>query len=592
MEIVNDSKMDPDEYKGCENDDIENSDESDRPSGERWAPVGANDGDNDFSDEYKYVDNMENLSYDMERLKVLEEEQEMLNSSLIALTTHFAQVQFRLRQIVDAPTNEKETLLKELEEFAFRGIPDVPNSLSFDSKSITPTSPMSCKQSISGVINDVDVESKMALQRTKQKELICQLKSQLEDLEKYAYETGDAELPQSMILERQNIIINHLKEKLNFNVDDLCKLPVDDLKWQVDYAISQIVSPLKMKEQLVSQLKTQIADLERFINYLQGEVSTETLACTCACPVHTSGSATSTSYANKSFKRKPIEEESKTRTLNTVKKVVVLLHMFLVSQLGCGSERVRRNLKKNSAHNWRDLRTRLDIAVEHVIETIAESERHLEDKDLNNDDYASDSDSTSHYNTLITSAVRKHLATSIRDLMQHGLMSDVRSNSVVPFVGCFPQRNPSTSNFYYHAWELILEYYEIRNGHRYNSSPAQKLSQSFNLDLAGGRNISSKESLLTTIGNIIASHTPYKRSYDSHFKAFICASLNANKLVVWLKLILQCQYLVEHHYASWSYVVKTGFQDALHTLDRLTSYKFDLPVDLAVRQFQNIKDAF
>lgn len=36
----------------------------------------------------------------------------------------------------------------------------------------------------------------------------------------------------------------------------------------------------------------------------------------------------------------------------------------------------------------------------------------------------------------------------------------------------------------------------------------------------------------------------------------------------------------------------TGFQDAFHTLDRLTSYKFDLPVDLAVRQFQNIKDAF
>lgn len=48
----------------------------------------------------------------------------------------------------------------------------------------------------------------MTLQRTKQKELICQLKSQLEDLEKYAYETGDADLPQSMILERQNIIIS------------------------------------------------------------------------------------------------------------------------------------------------------------------------------------------------------------------------------------------------------------------------------------------------------------------------------------------------------------------------------------------------
>jgi len=61
---------------------------------------------------------------------------------------------------------------------------------------------------VTGVITDAEVESKMALQRTKQRELISQLKSQLEDLEKYAYETGDADLPQSVILERQNIIIS------------------------------------------------------------------------------------------------------------------------------------------------------------------------------------------------------------------------------------------------------------------------------------------------------------------------------------------------------------------------------------------------
>lgn len=58
------------------------------------------------------------------------------------------------------------------------------------------------------MFTDAEVESKMALQRTKQRELISQLKSQLEDLEKYAYETGDADLPQSVILERQNIIIS------------------------------------------------------------------------------------------------------------------------------------------------------------------------------------------------------------------------------------------------------------------------------------------------------------------------------------------------------------------------------------------------
>lgn len=61
---------------------------------------------------------------------------------------------------------------------------------------------------MTGAITDAEIESKMAMQRTKQRELISQLKSQLEDLEKYAYETGDADLPQSVILERQNIIIS------------------------------------------------------------------------------------------------------------------------------------------------------------------------------------------------------------------------------------------------------------------------------------------------------------------------------------------------------------------------------------------------
>jgi hypothetical protein len=47
----------------------------------------------------------------------------------------------------------------------------------------------------------------MLAQRAKQKELISQLKNQLEDLEKYAYETGEAGLPQSVVMERQRVII-------------------------------------------------------------------------------------------------------------------------------------------------------------------------------------------------------------------------------------------------------------------------------------------------------------------------------------------------------------------------------------------------
>ncbi|XP_058796945.1 RUN domain-containing protein 1 [Phymastichus coffea] len=563
--------------------ELDISEENDSPSGERWDPVGANNGDDDFALEYK-----PSMGSKIDRLRELEEEQEMLNSSLIALTTHFAQVQFRLKQICDAPTSKKEELLKELEEFAFRGIPDIQGNLVFNKKSSS--SNLSHRYDFTNA-EDSETDLKTEIQKNKQKELICQLKTQLEELEKFAYETGDADLPQSVILERQNLIINHLKEKLNFNVEDFCKLSTDDLRWQVDYAINQIVSPLKMKEQLISQLKTQITDLERFINYLQEEVSPETLACTCACPVHTNGSAQSHT-GRRSF-TKPIEHKNQATNLNTVRKVVALLHIYLMSQMGCGSEKSQRIRKKDTMHGWRDLRTRLDIAVEHVLQTLAESE-YCSSRDSLNEElaYNSDSDSNiSQYNAKVTLAVRKHLAICIRDLMQHGTSTDANVNSVVPFVGCFTLRSYNSNNFM-HAWEIILKYYEIKNGHRYNSTPVQKLSQSFNLDLNGGQTSSSKQNLLVTIGNIITTHSRYKRSLDANFKAFICAALNANKLVTWLKLILQCQYLLENYYMPWSYVVKTGFQDAFHTLDKLTKYKFDLPIDLAIQQFQNIKEAF
>lgn len=36
----------------------------------------------------------------------------------------------------------------------------------------------------------------------------------------------------------------------------------------------------------------------------------------------------------------------------------------------------------------------------------------------------------------------------------------------------------------------------------------------------------------------------------------------------------------------------SGFDDAFHSLEKLNQYNFDLPADLAIRQLQNIKDAF
>lgn len=134
------------------------------------------------------------------KLKNLEQEQEMLNTSLLALTTHFAQVQFRLKQIVNAPSNHKEDMLKALEEFAFKGVPDV------HAGSINKVIDI-----ISSETDDNALVTPVPSKHNQHQELINQLKSQLKELENYAFEIGEAGIPQDVLLERQKVILGKYK---------------------------------------------------------------------------------------------------------------------------------------------------------------------------------------------------------------------------------------------------------------------------------------------------------------------------------------------------------------------------------------------
>ncbi|XP_058116455.1 RUN domain-containing protein 1 [Anopheles ziemanni] len=629
-----------------------------------------------------------------ERLKSLEDEHEVLSSNLIALTSHFAQVQLRLRQIVEAPPVERDGLLKNLEEFAFLGIPEIQQN--------------PVKQNIPEIVANLDrsPESVENL-REKQHELIEHLKSQLLDLERYAYESGAGVLPQSILLEKQKVIIEEIKKKINLNLNelDLPQLTSEDLRQQVDSALDELVNPLKMKEQLVTQLKTQIQDLERFIGFLQTnekaeikkrfleqqqkqQLSAKEAGRSKNVPERqtvskpeSSQSSTIHSNANQTATRR---ESFNSKAFGLMDKAGTLLQMFALSQFNCGSDRNRdanyqsKMMTRTRENCWGDIRARLEYDVQEIasLAMTLQSELPTTDPDHQEeeDDDLSRPSRGNRKNYELTLLVRKRLAKTIQRLMQHGLrgVSENTSNSLVPFIsGCFssggtgPSGSSSNSGanrpnmdsrsderFYrpevrrkstgatttapkkqsrstedvsmasveqnlfsqldddddddeyieqrfggssepeMHAWELLLVYYNIKNGERYNSTPARKLSESFNLDIVDGRPLSNKQSLLSAIGSIIALHSPYKRSYDSQFKALICAGLNAQKLTQWLYLIFQSKELVSSYYYSWSYVANTGFRDALKTLDSLTQYRFDLPVDLSVRQFKNIKDVF
>ncbi|CAG5121196.1 unnamed protein product, partial [Candidula unifasciata] len=389
---------------------------------------------------------------------------------------------------------------------------------------------------------------------------------------------------------------------------------VEELRQVVDHAVGQIINPAKVKEKLVEQLKTQITDLERFIEFLQGEATSPGPLGKdrCLCPMHECSQTSAPSSGCKHKGASPAQQSKlksqynfsdtdqntssnnqiNDSTANIMKKTLTLLQIYIISQLGCGSRDFKRNLLKKTTkgNHWGDLRAKLEMAVTKCIE-LAEQQKLEAKQDTDSEDYSSDSDETVPQSSpALTQCVRKDLAMAIRDLMEHGLMEIGQSSSLVPF-GCFPSRSARVTQML-HAWDLFLKYYEMKHGREYNESPARKLSQSFHLDMIGGRPITAKQTFLGAIDTVIKSHAPHKRSEDAHLKAFICLALNERKLVTWLRLLFRTQMLIDTYYQDWSYVARTGFEDALQSLEKLLVINFNLPVDLAVRPFSSIRDAF
>lgn len=252
-----------------------------------------------------------------------------------------------------------------------------------------------------------------------------------------------------------------------------------------------------------------------------------------------------------------------------------MLNIFAVTQFGCGSNSFQKNsLKKTTKGNhWGDLRAQIEVDVQEIISLVttmqatsnhsnkimvhSKQPRATQDSSNSNsdDDKSDDDDDDDATNVLrleLISMVRKKFSVTLQKLIEHGLREDTpTSTSLVPFIGCFSHPNirksRHTGKFHdepdgngtnagyngnsddedrpMHVWELILEYYYMKNGDKFNSTPARKLSQSFNLDIAGSASASNKQSLLSAIGTIISIHAPYKRSYNSHFKALVSMGL-------------------------------------------------------------------
>lgn len=135
----------------------------------------------------------------------------------------------------------------------------------------------------------------------------------------------------------------------------------------------------------------------------------------------------------------------------------------------------------------------------------------------------------------------------------------------------------------------IINISYIQHGKEYTQSAANKLSQSFNLNIVSGKPITIKQSLLNAIEQVQKVHKYDNSNQDSCFKAFVCLALNEKKLVLYLKQLLKTTVIIENYYQTWSYVKTTGFDDALKSLDQLKIVNTNLPVEKSARR-KSLKD--
>ena len=232
----------------------------------------------------------------------------------------------------------------------------------------------------------------------------------------------------------------------------------------------------------------------------------------------------------------------------------------------------KNSLKKQTKH-FGDLRAHLELSIDRLLQfynqKTQEAQMNGDCSSTSGEDFISLGETKLVINNYflyeqMNVMIRKDFAIALRNLIQHGLKGAIcdddcdqpinglrPSNTVMSSAsgamqpssntslialglgwfglsGRTPAMNipPIASARISHAWEVILFYYNLKNGSRLRSDSSRRLSQSFGLQVVAGMNVANpKHSLLVAIDDIIDTHTRLKRSFDAHFKAFICVAL-------------------------------------------------------------------
>lgn len=559
------------------------------------------------------------------------------DASLIALTTHFAQVQFRLKQIISAEPQQKEALLKELEGFAFQGCN---KAMPYDTAA-------------AGENGSTEAQKRMRA------ELMERLRTQLDELEQYAHEASENQ-PEGSALsgslaEKQQIIIDGLRRRFDLQFGDLEQLSKEEVEQSVDRVVHKIIEPIRTKDELLTQLQTQVQDLERYIDFLRADPANHVQlhrsplapppALTPASHPHTGhthhphdGTAPAkskrvtfapdckpgqaevpppspdsrsklvgmgsspppvpsyhlsltqldgvrcsvdatmfeTEHSGRSFEQIQPPDDLRLSIL-AMRKTLAVMQLLTLWQCGGSFRCLPRYAVDCRKKKYQAALHCLELAVDKIaIITAALNEP------------GATTETCVALETDLHEAVSMSLADSLRILLEHGLLEG--GEPVSYSGGCVPAwsgwgRRRMMDDGDCAGWRVFKHYYSIKHGREFGNKPEQLLSSSFALPQDSSS--SMKKTLLGAVHRVEHTYSScQRRAKDTKFRALICEGFNVCHLAEWFRIISTHPSVAEDLYSVTSFLATTGFRPALAALERLKDNPPCQPVRLPQEHFQ------
>lgn len=491
------------------------------------------------------------------------EEQSVSDSSLIALTSHFAQVQFRLKQITLSPVEQRESLLHELEDFAYQGCPV---KLSYDTVS-------------------EGEKGSTEQQHHQLNSILDNLQSKLTEL------TGPPPDSPSSV-KKQSIVLDELRKRFDMQFGDLDTMSENEVREKVGEVMDK-TQKAQQKDLIVRRLASQVRSMEEYITQLQSELAVVTQS-EPAISHHTqSFSDVGIEYDIQWSQKEDDEllslhqassEESlitplpvltrgrrkrKMEDVHTMRRTLAV--MQILTLWGCGGR--FEFLPKPSANRLKKypsaLRS-LEIAVDRIsVITTALNEPGI--KKIN----------SARLESELYEAVSMNLADSLCSLLEQGWEGQLKSmpaSCIPPFrwVGIAKLENKSDDS---PAWQTVLYYYRLKKGPIVCDKPDLKLSSSFGLPVDG--TLSPKQTFLSSVYRTDKCFTNCKNfTPDVKFRSFVCQGFNLHHLSDWIRLLVNHPTLIDDLYQSTAFIFITRFRPVLQILERLNSTQPVCPVSL------------